>query len=133
MKTKATLKIVLASLVTTLAFSSAKALSFEPDVPANIQQQMQEDLGFINQLQGNGQTPFHGKIYGQVSGSNYQNFFESHIDSIGMNSCGNSNAVACVIPWQGKTMFLTQNFIKFSHPQIARLMIVFHEARHTEG
>jgi hypothetical protein len=30
-------------------------------------------------------------------------------------------------------MWLTENFIKFSHPQIARLMVVYHEARHTEA
>ena len=30
-------------------------------------------------------------------------------------------------------MWLTNNYIKFSHPQIARLMIVFHESRHTES
>ena len=29
-------------------------------------------------------------------------------------------------------MWLTQNFIKFSHPQIARLMVVYHESRHSE-
>lgn len=29
-------------------------------------------------------------------------------------------------------MFLTNNFIKFSHPQIARMMVVFHESRHSE-
>ena len=29
-------------------------------------------------------------------------------------------------------MWLTQNFIQFSHPQIARMMVVYHESRHTE-
>ncbi len=29
-------------------------------------------------------------------------------------------------------MFVTDNYIKFEHPQIARLMIIYHEARHTE-
>ena len=30
-------------------------------------------------------------------------------------------------------MWLTQNFVKFSHPQVARMMVVFHESRHTES
>jgi hypothetical protein len=29
-------------------------------------------------------------------------------------------------------MWLTENYTKFSHPQIARMMVVYHEARHTE-
>jgi hypothetical protein len=29
-------------------------------------------------------------------------------------------------------MWLTENFVKFSHPQIARAMVVYHEARHSE-
>ena len=30
-------------------------------------------------------------------------------------------------------MWLTQNFITFSHPQVARMMVVYHESRHTES
>ncbi|HLD99810.1 MAG TPA: hypothetical protein VJB59_06100, partial [Bdellovibrionota bacterium] len=42
-------------------------------------------------------------------------------------------AVACVIPmYSSSKMWLTENFVKFSHPQVSRMMVVFHEARHTE-
>src|SRR6202023_2937082 len=55
------------------------------------------------------------------------------VTAIGMNDCGSGKAVACVIPYMDPSkMWLTQNFIKFSHPQVARMMVVFHEARHTE-
>jgi hypothetical protein len=49
-----------------------------------------------------------------------------------MHGCGSANAVACVIPWFPNKIFFTQNYVKFQHPQISRLMVVYHEARHTE-
>jgi hypothetical protein len=111
----------------------AHALTYDSDVPAAIKTQMIADLDFMAQLQGTKQTPFHQQIYGPLAGSSYKSFFESHVTSVGLNSCGSANAVACVIPFQAPTkMWLTQNFIKFSHPQIARMMVVYHEARHTE-
>ena len=112
---------------------TAFSLNFDSDVPADIKKQMVEDLGFMTTVQGNGQTAYHQQIFGTVAGSNYKNFFETHITSVGIDSCGGGPAVACVIPFYGSNkMWLTQNFIKFSHPQVARLMVVYHEARHAE-
>ncbi len=106
---------------------------FEPNVPANIQEQMRGDLAFINSIQGQGVTPLHKNIFGLVDGPTYTKFFNDRVTSIGMNACGGGNAVACVIPTKGASkMWLTQNFVKFSHPQVSRMMVVFHEARHTE-
>ncbi len=116
-----------------LSAMQARALSFDSDVPKAIQDQMVQDLGFMNQLTGSGQTPFHKEIYTAVSGSAYKSFFESHITSVGLDSCGGGPAVACVQPFfDPNKMWLTENFIKFSHPQVARMMVVYHEARHAE-
>ena len=112
----------------------ALALNFDQDVPKAIQDQMNQDLSFISQLTGTGQTPFHKQIYGAVAGSTYQTFFNSHITSVGLDSCGGGAAVACVQPFfDANKMWLTSNFIKFSHPQVARMMVVYHEARHAES
>ena len=106
---------------------------FQPNVPANIQEQMRGDLAFLNAIHGQGATPLHREIFGLVDGPTYTKFFNDRVTAIGMNSCGGGNAVACVMPWKGHTkMWLTENFVKFSHPQVARMMVVFHEARHTE-
>ena len=111
----------------------SRGYTFDTDVPADIQAQMREDLAFINGVQGGSATPLHRQIFGAVDGAAYTQFFESRVSAIGMDGCGDGNAVACVIPFKNPSrMWLTQNFIKFSHPQIARLMVVFHEARHTE-
>ena len=112
----------------------ARGYTFDPDVPADIQTQMRADLAFIAQLAGSGATKLHQQIFGMMSGAAYAKFFETRVSAIGMNGCGNGNAVACVIPYRDPSkMWLTKNFIKFSHPQVSRMMVVYHEARHTES
>jgi hypothetical protein len=112
----------------------AHALTFDSDVPQDIQSQMVQDLAFMNQLTGQGQTPFHKEIFTEVSGTAYKNYFETRIQSLGLDACGGGAAVACVIPfYDPNKMWLTENFIKFSHPQVARMMVVYHEARHSES
>ncbi len=111
----------------------APGFTFDKDVPADIQKQMLADLAFIKGLAGEKATALHRKIFGAVSGADYARFFETRVSAIGMNSCGGGNAVACVIPFRDPSkMWLTQNFIRFSHPQVSRMMVVYHEARHTE-
>lgn len=119
--------------VSVAATSSFAALKFDSDVPKNIQTQMVEDLAFMNQVTGTAQTPFHKEIFTAVDGKAYQTFFESRIFSVGVDACGGGAAVACVQPFfDPNKMWLTENFIKFSHPQVARVMVVYHEARHSE-
>jgi hypothetical protein len=111
-----------------------KDLVFDSDVPADIQAQMRADMAFMGTIKGSGATPLHKKIFGAVDGAAYLKFFNTRVSGIGMDDCGSAKAVACVIPFQDPSkMWLTQNFIKFDHPQISRMMIVFHEARHTES
>ena len=124
--------IVLFIAIVTATAGKAFAYTFDPQVPADVRKQMTEDLLFVTTLNGSETSPLHQKIFGPLTGATYQKFFESRIEEIGLNSCGSPNAVACVISWYGKKMFITQNYIKFSHPAIARLMVIFHEARHTE-
>jgi hypothetical protein len=108
--------------------------TFDKDVPADIQKQMLADLAFIKSIAGETATALHKKIFGKVDGADYTKFFETRVSAIGMNSCGGGNAVACVIPFRDPSkMWLTQNFIRFSHPQVSRMMVVFHESRHTES
>lgn len=108
--------------------------TFDRDVPPEIQNQMRADLAFIAGIRGQGATPLHQQIFGAVDGGAYAAFFKSRVTGIGMSSCGSSNAVACVMPfWNPSKMWLTQNYIKFSHPQVSRMMVVYHEARHTES
>lgn len=108
------------------------ALQFDSDVPADVQTQVVQDLAFMKSLRGDKVTPLHQQIYGAMDGG-YGNWFDSRVKGVGMNSCGGGNAVACVIPYQDSTkIWFTENYTRFSHPQIAKMMVVYHEARHTE-
>jgi hypothetical protein len=127
------MKLAISLLALVAMPASVFAYTFDADVPADIQAQMTSDLGFVSTIQGNGASSLHQQIFGQVDGPTYQKFFESRVQAVGLNDCGNGAAVACVIPMiDSSKIWLTQNYIKFSHPQIARLMVVFHESRHTE-
>jgi hypothetical protein len=124
---------LLITAILTMGLQASAALNFDASVPANIKSQMTDDLAFMSTLQGSAQSPYHKQIFGNLSGASYKTFFESRIQTVGMNACGGGMAVACVIPFSNPNkMWLTQNFVKFSHPQIARLMVVYHESRHSE-
>lgn len=121
------------ALISSCQEQVALAYTFDRGVPADIQAQMVSDLEFIESLQGSQTSPLHTEIFGVMEGANYKNFFETRIARIGLHACGGGNAVACVIPMTGSNrMYITQNYIRFSHPAIARLMVIYHEARHTE-
>jgi hypothetical protein len=130
-------KIVQLALVLVCALPvTAFSYTFDSDVPAGIQAQMLADLNFVGTIQGSGASGLHQQIFGKVDGPTYTQFFSSRVKKVGMSGCGDAAAVACVIPipFFGTTKInLTENYIKFSHPQIARLMVVFHESRHTEA
>jgi len=123
-----------------LTFSSALAssqtnreLQFDRDVEPAVKKQMLDDLSFIGTVQSTKSTPLHQKIFGRVDGATYSEWFGSRIFSVGKNSCGSGNAVACVIPFMDSNkMWVTKNYTQFDHPQIARVSVIFHEARHSE-
>ncbi len=128
------MKKILFVIISMYAATSLAAIKFKSNVPKDIQNQMLQDLEFMGTVDGFGATPFHKEIFGEVKGSVYKKFIDTRIESVGMDSCGGGGAVACVQPYFApNTMWLTSNFVNFSHPQIARTMIIYHEARHTEG
>jgi len=129
---------LLAALAWSTLAASAFALDFAQDLTPEIKKQIQADMSFVASIRGQEVSALHKKIFGGVDGAGYTKFFESRVNFVGMDDCGSANAVACVIPplfGFGTTskIWLTENYVKFSHPQIARLMILFHEARHTEN
>jgi hypothetical protein len=117
-----------------LSSSSFATLQFDNNVEANLQNQMKGDLAFMAGVQGNSGTALHQQIFGAVSGPVYASWFQQRIFSIGKNNCGDSAAVACVIPGVNPNkMWVTPNYTNFNHPQIARISVIYHEARHSES
>lgn len=113
--------------------SSAFSVEFDKTVPKNIQDQIVQDLAFINGVKLTKQSGLHGKIFGKLSSNAYNAYFLSRIENVVYDNDPNSTAMAYVSPLFGKTMFLANNYIKYKQPQIYRASIVFHEARHTEA
>ncbi len=127
------MKFILAPLMVLFSFTAAHAaLKYDKAVPSEIVQQFQSDLTFVSSIQGSSTSSLHQRVFGSVSGSSYMKFFNARINMIGLNNCGGGGAVACFIPSTGRTMWLTSRYTGISHPQIARLMVIFHEARHAE-
>lgn len=116
-----------------MASPEARAVQFDADVPQTLRKQVNEDLAFIASLQGTSATALHREVFGDVSGQTYSRWFSRRVSEAGISLCGGDGAVACVLSaWENK-MWFSPNFTNFDHPQIARLMVIFHEARHTEA
>lgn len=127
------MKLYFAALAIAALPLTASAYTFDSDVPADVKNNMIQDMQFMGTIVGDQATGLHQQIFGNVDGKGYVSWFESRVTAVGMNSCGDGKAVACVIPmYDSSKIWLTQNYVKFSHPQVAKMMVVFHEARHTE-
>lgn len=109
-------------------------MNFDEDVPQEIQKQFAADMQFAYGIRGSNQTPMHQAIFGPLQGKSYQHYFESRINEMGMNDCGSSIALACVINYVSHTkLWLSENFLTFSIPLVERVGTYLHEARHTES
>lgn len=105
--------------------------SFKPEIKARIQ----GDLKFMGSITADLNSLLHQKIFGTMNGQNYMKWFKTRINKISAVSCGgNENAVACVMPFfmGPHEMGVTKNYINTASPQIARVSIFLHEAKHTE-
>lgn len=109
-------------------------LPFAPSVPFKIRAQMSGDMEFVSAIRAEEASGLHRNIFGSVDGRDYLRFFSDRIECIDMGSCGDSiAAVACVYGWNSSKMFLAKGYSLLNIPQIARIGIVFHEARHAEA
>ncbi len=111
-------------------------VSFDQEVPADLQTQIRGDLDMVYSLQGTTASSTYQSIFQAktLDGVSLKNFFNQRIEAFGMDDCGGGPSVAaCVIPWNSTSkMWVTPNYVKFSAPQLFRISIIFHESRHTE-
>src|SRR4051794_19062124 len=101
----------------------AQAYHADPNIPGPLLDQIKSDLEFIGQVQGVEQSRIHQQVFGQLSGRAYHQFFEDRITDLGLDEKSESHAVAYVRPvTEPSKLWLTHNYVKFNHPQIARLL-----------
>ena len=127
-------------VVCLLALTCTHALadvSFDSDVPTDLQAQIRGDLDMVSSIQGTTGSATFQNIFQSPSldGTSLKNFFNQRITAFGMDECGGGGSVAaCVIPWNSTSkMWVTPNYVKFNAPQLFRISIIFHESRHTES
>ncbi len=115
-----------------LACLPVSALEFDPEVPTDIQQQVESDLALVASIAGRNPSAFHQQVFGAIAGASYKTFFENRVSRMGMGQAI-PGAVAFFSQSAPRKIWLTENYLRFSHPAIARLMVLFHEARHAES
>ncbi len=111
----------------------AQEIQFDSDVVTASQVQMKNDLKFVESIVGIRQSPLNEEIFGRVSGVSYLQWFTKRVLSIGLSDCGSSLALACQDGEKPNRILLTPLYSNSDYPQILRILVLFHEARHTEA
>lgn len=124
--------VLVCSLFLSMTAGATTALQFDSDVSEKLKGQVLDDFAFMQSVQGSKESPLHQEIFGKIDGSNYSQWFNKRVFFFGVDSCGGASAVACVKSKYKNKIFVTNNYVRISHPQVARLMTLYHEARHTE-
>ena len=134
MRLKSTVRIsvLVATLFVLPAFADSSSLKFDSDVSNQLRTQVLDDFAFMQDLHGAKESPLHQEIFGRLDGAGYGQWFNRRVFYFGVDSCGGASAVACVKSQYKNKIFVTNNYVRISHPQVARLMTLYHEARHTE-
>jgi len=116
------------------AASAAYSPRFDSDVPAALRAQFLSDMSFVGGLSAAGATPLHRAILGRVGGDDYFRYLDRRVKSLGVSD-GNARpgVVAYVSPISDSSkMVIGRGYTTLNLPQIYRVVVVFHEARHTE-
>jgi hypothetical protein len=125
--------VLLVSVAQSWATANVPNLQYDAEVPQSLRAQVKTDLTFLAGVTGQKSTPLHQKVFGKVDGAAYMLWFKNRITAVGVSLCGSDTAVACVLSaWENK-MWFSPNYTAFQNPQIARLSVIYHEARHTES
>ena len=122
------------SLLVATGARAQPTFTFAPNMPPSLKNQIAGDLNFLESIEGTGATPLHQRIFGQgaIAGSAYLDFFSARITGFRVD-LNPTNKVAVAYNRQGlNKLFLTPNFIKNDIPQVMRITVFLHEARHSE-
>lgn len=120
-------------ILVVVACDKPGGIRFDRDISQELKKQIQVDLEFLASLKGEQTTKLHQEIFGPFNGSSYQDFFKKRIFDVGMDDCGGGPAFACVMPFSdANKMYLSENYVKYSIPQMFRIYTLLHESRHTE-
>ncbi len=117
-----------------VVIANAAGIEFDSNVPVSLKVQVEGDLRFLDSVRNSRVSKLHRDIFGSAKPGEYANWFHSRVDYFGYGDCGgSSSAVACVQGRSDRKIWVTRNYVEIEHPQVARVMTLYHEARHTES
>jgi hypothetical protein len=115
------------------------AITFSPD---SFKSAIKKDLKALASLKGGAGSPLHQEIFrGPVEGETYVSWFTDRIKRIVYSPCMNSERIIAAASSRGD-MFVAGRYFDarsvndaqgVSDPQLYRLSVLLHEARHVEG
>lgn len=105
---------------------------YDSDVSASLKSQVESDLEYFGQMQGQKTSPLHSEVYGGMNGQGYLNWFLARVKQFGVDDCGGASAVACYKSAYPNKIWVAANYLRGNYPQMGRLMTLVHEARHAE-
>ena len=102
---------------------------------SKVQAQVKEDLAFLGSIKSNHSSPFHVQFLGQVNGEDYLRWVNQRIYNYQYHAAkgGDQTTFAYYKPGGAYMLYVTENYFKYSLPQIFRLSLIIHEARHAEN
>lgn len=123
-------------LVTAMTIPSYADPAFSTNVPEGIRTQMRQDFAFLSTLNGSRTSELYTEFFGgrTLQGSDLVAFFTKRIARVELGNCGLGPAVACVkYILDPNKMWLTPVFQTINVPQLLRVSVLLHEARHSES
>jgi len=114
--------------------AQASGIQFDATVSEGLRNQVKGDLALMDGIRMSRSSRLHDEIFGIPNRGMHLDWFTSRVSFFGFSDCGGSGgAVACVQVRNTRKIWVTRNYVEIEHPQIARIMTLFHEARHTEA
>ncbi|MBU6154901.1 MAG: hypothetical protein KGP28_11410 [Bdellovibrionales bacterium] len=121
-------------LILSVLRASAFSMEYDSNVPDFLKKQVEEDIRFVDSIRKSRDSGLHSRMFANSGQGGYRKWFDARVSFFGYGDCGGSNrAVACVLGRNDRKIWVTKNYVEIEHPQVARVMTLFHEARHTEG
>ncbi|MBC7395991.1 MAG: hypothetical protein H7333_00990, partial [Bdellovibrionales bacterium] len=112
--------------------AAADLIQFDDTVTPALRMELNGDFDFLSSVQSEKTSPLHRELFGMVQGASYLQWFNARVYRLGVDVCGGPASVACQMNAYPHQIFVTPNYVQNGYPQIARLMTLFHEARHSE-
>lgn len=118
------------ALLVLVSTSYAHAIETQFFYDSKEEEQVRSDLSFLFSIKSTMSSDLHLEVFGGTNGAAYQTFLESRIKVIRRSNSG-ASVFAFSVDGYRDAIAVTSKF--FELPQILRVAVLMHEARHSES